>query len=162
MTIHFDEDKQNQKLRLLLLDEEEKSTQIVAEELHLPYIDLTRIPINTDGLRLIPEVEARESQLAVFEIVGKKVSIAVKNPTSPETSSAVASLKDKGYEVFVYMTSMQSLKKAWDRYKDLSFAFETEAGSLDISNDEIETLIEKTQKLDDISTLIKEALSIKK
>ncbi len=162
MTIHFDEDKQNQKLRLLLLDEEEKSTQIVAEELHLPYIDLTRIPINTDGLRLIPEAEARESRLAVFEIVGKKVSIAVKNPTSPETGSAVTSLKEKGYEVFVYMTSMQSLKKAWDRYKDLSFAFETEAGSLDISNDEIETLIEKTQKLDDISVLIKDALLIKK
>ncbi len=162
MTIYFDEDKQNQKLRLLLLEEEEKSTQIMAEELNLPYIDLTRIPINTDGLRLITEEDAREAQLAVFEIVGKKVSLAVKNPNSEKTLEATESLKRRGYEVYVYMTSMQSLKKAWDRYKDLSFAFETEAGSLDISNEEIETLIKKTQRLSDISTLIQDALSIKK
>lgn len=53
MTIHFDEDKQNQRFRLLLIEEEEKSTQIMAEEIGIPYINLTRIPINTDGLRLV-------------------------------------------------------------------------------------------------------------
>lgn len=162
MTIQFDEDKQNQKLRLLLLEEEEKATQITAEKLGLPYIDLTRIPINTDGLRLVPEEEARESQVAVFEIIGKKISIATKNPTEPGPMGIINNLKQKGYQVHIYLTSIQSLKKAWDRYKDLSFAFETEAGSLDISNEEIETLIEKAQKLEDISTLIKDALSIKK
>ncbi len=162
MTIHFDEDKQNQRLRALLVEEEEKATQIKAESLGLPYIDLTRIPINTDGLRLVIEEDAREAHVAVFEIVGKKVSLAVKDSTSPETETIIKMLKDHGYEIFLYMTSAQSLNKAWDRYKDLSFAFETEAGSLDISNDEIEKLIEKTQKIADVSVLIQEALGIKK
>lgn len=162
MTIHFDEDKQNQRLRLLLIEEEEKSTQIMAEEIGIPYIDLTRIPINTDGLRLVPEEEARTNNLAIFEIVGKKVSLAVKSPTTPETGETIKSLSDRGYEIFLYMASMQSLKKAWDRYKDLSFASETEAGSLDISNEEIEALLEKAKKLEDVAVLIKEALTIKK
>lgn len=162
MTIHFDEDKQNQRLRLLLIEEEEKSTQIMAEQLGIPYIDLTRIPINTDGLRLIPEEEARANRVAVFEIVGKKVSLAVKSPTSNETEDSIKNLTNKGYEVLLYMTSTQSLNKAWDRYKDLSFASETEAGSLDISNEEIESLLEKAKKLDDVAVLIKEAMTIKK
>lgn len=162
MTIHFEEEKQNQRLRLLLLEEEEKSTQIIAERNGLQYIDLTRVPINTDGLRLIPEEEARENKIAIFDIVGKKVSLAVKSPALPETKESVQALEQHGYTVFIYMTSMQSLEKAWGRYKDLSFASETEAGSLDISNDEIESLLEKAKKIDDITILIKEALEIKK
>lgn len=162
MTIHFDEDKQSQKLHLLLLEEEEKATQILAEELGLAYIDLTRIPINTDGLRIIPEEDAREAHCAIFDIVGKKISLAVKTPSTEDISKLVTYLEGKGYDVTIFLTSMQSLNKAWDRYKDLSFASETEAGSLDISNDEIESLLEKAKKLEDVSSLIKEALAIKK
>ncbi len=161
MTIHFNEDKQNQRLRMLLIDEEEKATQIMAEGLGIPYIDLTRIPINTDGLRLIPEAEARANHVAIFEIVGKKVSLAVKSPASPETEATIKTLTDRGYESLLYMASAQSLNKAWDRYKDLSFASETEAGSLDISNEEIEALLEKAKKLEDVAVLIKDALTIK-
>lgn len=162
MTLHFDEDKQNQRLHQLLLEEEEKATQIAAEQFGLPYIDLTRIPINIDGLRLITEAEARTNHVALFEIVGKKASLAVKSPTSDLTQKSIVALENHGYQVFVYMASSQSINKAWDRYKDLSFAFETEAGSLDISNDEIESLLEKAKKIEDISILIQDALNIKK
>ncbi|MBU3668758.1 MAG: type II/IV secretion system protein [Candidatus Taylorbacteria bacterium] len=162
MTIHFDEDKQNLRLKLLRLEEEEKSVQLVSEKYGLPYIDLTRVPINTDGLRLIPEQEARDNTMAVFDIIGKRISIAIHSPGYAPTIQSIRNLQQKGYETAVFLASKHSIEKAWDRYKDLSFAFETEAGSLDISNDEIEQLIEKTKKLGDISTLIEEALSIKK
>jgi type IV pilus assembly protein PilB len=162
MTIHFDEDKQNLRLKLLRLEEEEKSVQLVSEKYGLPYIDLTRVPINTDGLRLIPEQEARDNVMAVFDIIGKRISIAIHSPGYAPTIQSIRSLQQKGYETAVFLASKHSIEKAWDRYKDLSFAFETEAGSLDISNDEIEQLIEKTKKLQDISTLIEEALAIKK
>ncbi|MDQ5912279.1 MAG: type pilus assembly protein PilB, partial [Patescibacteria group bacterium] len=59
MPIHFDEDKQNQRIKTLLSDEEEKSIEMLSEKYGLSYIDLTRVPINTDGLRLIVEPEAR-------------------------------------------------------------------------------------------------------
>ena len=162
MTIHFDEDKQTLRLRTLRLDEEEKAIQLLSEQYNLPYIDLTRVPINTDGLRLIPEPEARKNTMAVFDIVGKRISIAIHNPQDKETIQSIRDLQTKGYQTALFISSMHSIEKAWDRYKDLSFAFETEAGSLDISSSEIESLVEKTGKLADISTLIKEALSIKK
>ncbi len=162
MTIHFDEDKQNQRIRTLRLDEEEKSVQMISEKYGIPYIDLTRVPINTDGLRLIPEEDARKNLLAVFDIIGKRLSIAIHSPNNPDTIESIKQLQKKGYETSLFMSSLHSIDKAWGRYKDLSFAFETEAGSLDISSEEIESLIEKTKKLTDVSILIKEALEIKK
>ncbi len=162
MTIHFDEDKQTLRLRTLRIDEEEKAIQMLSEKFNLPYIDLTRVPINTDGLRLITEPDARKNVMAVFDIIGKRISIAIHNPQDTDTLQTIRDLQAKGYQTALFISSMHSIEKAWDRYKDLSFAFETEAGSLDISSSEIESLVEKTGKLADISTLIKEALSIKK
>lgn len=162
MAIHFDEDKQNQRLRTLRLDEEEKSVQMISEKFGLPYIDLTRVPINTDGLRLIAEADARANVMAVFDIVGKRISVAIHSPNNEATLMIIRGLQQKGYETALFMASLHSIEKAWDRYKDLSFAFETEAGSLDISNEEIEQLIEKTKKLADVTVLVKEALEIKK
>ncbi len=162
MTIHFDEDKQNQRIRTLRMDEEEKSVQMISEKYGIPYMDLTRVPINTDGLRLVPEEEARANILAVFDIIGKRLSIAIHSPDNPETINSIKELQKKGYETSLFMSSLHSIEKAWDRYKDLSFAFETAAGSLDISSDEIESLIGKTKKLTDVSVLINEALEIKK
>jgi type IV pilus assembly protein PilB len=162
MTIHFDEDKQTLRLRTLRIDEEEKAIQMLSEKFNLPYIDLTRVPINTDGLRLITESDARKNVMAVFDIIGKRISIAIHNPQDNDTLQTVRDLQAKGYQTALFISSMHSIEKAWDRYKDLSFAFETEAGSLDISSSEIESLVEKTGKLADISSLIKEALSIKK
>lgn len=162
MTIHFDEDKQNQRLRSLLLDEEEKSVQILSEKYGLQYIDLTRIPINTDGLRLVTEDVARANHVAVFNIIGKKISMAVRSPDNETVQAIAKDLTAKGYEVTLFMASTQSIAKAWDRYKDLSFAFKTEEGSLDISSKEIESLLAKATKLPEITALAQEALAEKK
>lgn len=160
--IIFDEDKQNQKLRELRGQEEEQSAQLIADRYGISYIDLTRVPINTDALRLIPEKEARENRLAVFDIVGRKISVAIHSPTDEKIQQSVKALQDKGYAPRLFMASTVSLEKAWDRYKDLSFAFETEAGSLDISSEDIEQLLEKVRKIPDVQTLLNDAMHIKK
>ncbi len=162
MTLVFDEDKQNQKIRQLRIEEEEQAMEMLSEKYGITHVDLTQIPINTDALRLIPEEESRQNVLAVFDIVGKKLSVAIHAPNNEATQESIKTLESKGYIPTLYLASMQSLDKAWSRYKDLSFAFETEAGSLDISNEEVEQLIEKTKKLEDVTVLIKDALAIKK
>ena len=162
MTIHFDEDKQNSRMKQLLLDEEEASMQILADKYNITYIDLTKVSINSDGLKLIEEETARASLVAVFDIVGTKISIAVHSPDSIETKDVLDNLERKGYKSIVFIASIHSLNKAWERYKDISFASETEAGSLDISNEEIESLVQRAEKIEDIASWIKEALEMKK
>ncbi len=160
--IEFNEDKQNLKIQTLYKQEEEELAQLLAQRYGIPYIDLSSIPINTDALRLINEPEARENKVALFGILGKKLQLAVFAPERQETKNIIRALEEKNYTVLTFMASTASLEKAWGRYKDLSFAFETKAGSLDISSEEIESFLKKVQTIADISKLIEEALSLKK
>lgn len=162
MTLIFDEDKQNQKLSQMRLEEEERLMKMLSEKYEIPYIDLTTISVNTDALRLIEQPDAEKAECAAFNIIGTKVFVALYNPNNEYTHDIVESLKRKGYIITFYLASKISLKKAWGLYKDLSFAVETEAGSLDISNEEIEELIKKTKSLVDIQAFIKQALEEKK
>ncbi len=162
MTIHFDEDKQNTRMKHLLQEEEETAMEMLAERHGFTYIDLSKVPINPDGLKIIDEETARNSQTAIFDVVGTKVSIAVHKPEDPLTLDVLDTLSRRGYNNIIFVASIHSLEKAWERYKDISFASETEAGSLEISNQEIEELLAKAQKTEQISVLVKEALEMKK
>ena len=71
--VTFDEEKQNKKLQELHEREEENLAQILSEKYGIKYIDLSRVSINTDALRLIPESKARKVEIAAFNKVGKKL-----------------------------------------------------------------------------------------
>lgn len=158
----FDEEKQNKKLDELRKVEEENLTAALSSKYGIPYLDLTVTPINIDALRIIPELETREAQVAVFNEVNKLVSIGVISPLNPKTVEAVNKIKSKGYNVEIFMVSHASLEKVWDRYKDLSYSFETKSGALDISNEQITEFLEKVQTIPDVKTLITEVLGLKK
>ncbi len=162
MSVSFNEDKQNKKVEELRQKEEEQVAQILSQKYGVKYIDLSGISINTDALRLIPEDVARKSYVAAFRIVGKKVFVAVYSPQKEETQAAIKSLEDKEYSTEVYMVSRQSLEKAWSRYKDLSFAMETKAGTLDISNEEVEKFLEQVKSIEDIKNLVEESVKVQR
>lgn len=160
--VKFEETKQNEKISSLYRREEEELAKTLAEHHGVPYLDLTAHPINIDALRLIKETDAREAEVAIFDIVDKKLGIAVLSPRADKARSVISELERQGYRPEVYMVSHQSLEKVWDRYKDLSYSFETKSGALDISNDDILELTKKALVLGDIKKMIEEVLSMKK
>ncbi len=160
--IEFDELKNNQKIQDLHESEEERLAQILSAKYGVAYIDLTGVAINTDALKLVPEAMARENEVAVFRIVGKKLDAAVFSPNNQKSLSVIEDLTQKGFTVTTYMSSHKSLRKAWDRYKDLSFASESKSGSLEVSNDDVEAMVAKIKTLDDLRKEIEETLTIKK
>jgi type IV pilus assembly protein PilB len=162
MTIIFDEDKKNQQLKQMKQEEDERLVKLLSDRYSIPYVNLSTVSINTDALRLLDQEESAKSECVIFDIVGKKLFLAIYNPSNSNIESTVDDLKRKGYEIVFHIASVYSIEKAFNLYKDLSFAVETEAGSLDISNNEIELLTEKTQSLDDVKTFIQEALQEKK
>jgi type IV pilus assembly protein PilB len=162
MTIKFNEDKQRQKVEELREQEEEGLAQMMSQKYGLPYIDLSVSPINIDALRIVKEPDARDAEVASFNIVNKKVSLAVAYPNSDKTISLIESLKDRGYIPIVFMVSHQSLQKVWERYKDLSYSMETKGGALDIENDEIQDLVKKVKSVEDIKKSIETILAQKK
>ena len=162
MTVQFDEDKQKRKLDELLHREEEDLVQILSTKYGVNYVNLLAISINTDALRLIDEKVARERLLAAYALVDKKIKIAARNPNDTKTLEVIKDLNDKGYTTELGIASTQSLEKAWKMYNDLSFAYESRAGSLEISSEEVATIIEKAKSLPMIVDILNSTISEKK
>ena len=160
--VQFDEDKQNRRIADLKKKEEEDLVQILSAKYGIEYINLTALPINGDALKLIDENKAIESKVAAFEIIDKKVRLAIRFPDNQNTLSIINDLKTRGFEVELYITSTQSLEKAWKIYKDLSFASESKGGSLDISNEEIASLVDKVKNIETIKSVLNETIDSKK
>lgn len=160
--VQFDEEKQNRRIDDLRKREEEGLAEAMSAKFGVPYIDLTVTPINIDSLRIISEVEARESQLAVFNEVDKVVSVGVLSPQNQKTLGTISKLKEKGYQIEVYMVSHASLTKVWSLYKELSYSFETKSGALDISNEQITEFLSQVHTIGDVQKMIGEVLAMKK
>jgi type IV pilus assembly protein PilB len=159
MTITFDEDKQKRKLNDLLHKEEEDLVQILSGKYGIDYVNLSSTAINADALRLINENTARSAQVAGYALIDKKIKVAARNPEDEKTLAVLEELKTKGYAPELYITSTQSLEKAWLGYKDLSFAYESKAGSLEVSSEEITKIIEQTKTLPDVIKVLETLLA---
>lgn len=146
----FDEEKQDKRLSELHLKEAENLAQTMSVRLGLPYIDLSKFSINTDALRLIPEEEARLAKIAAFKIVGKNISVAVVSPNNPEVAKIVSDLETKNYRPTLYLASTLSLDRALERYAEISKSKKSEAGTIDISNANIEEFLQEFKQLSDI------------
>jgi len=162
MSVQFDEERQNERVSTLRKKEEEELVLDLAARHGVPYLDLSAHPINIDALRVIKESDARRAFVAVFNAMDKNIDVAVLSPDSDETKKALEDLKQRGYNLEIFMVSHQSLERVWERYKDLSYSFETKSGALDISNEEIIEITKKVNSLADVKTLIEGVLSLKR
>jgi type IV pilus assembly protein PilB len=156
------EEKQKDRLAELRKKEEEDVVRILATRYGLNFIDLKPIPINTDALRLIPEDLAREAKIAVFDKVAKKIQVALFSPKNDKAVIILNKLEADGYKLNISMTTTASLEKAWERYKDLSYAVKTTSGTFDISTDQVTEYMTKIKKIEDVSLIIKDILALKK
>src|SRR5262245_36731871 len=145
--VQFDEEKQEEKIKTLYKKEEEELASTLSRHHGVPYLDLSTHPINIDALRIIKESDSKAAGLAVFNATDKKIDVAVLSPQNEKTVEAIEDLKHRGYEPEIFMVSHQSLEKVWERYKDLSYSFETKSGALDISNEEIKDITLKVTTL---------------
>lgn len=150
----FQEDKQNKKIQDIRKREEEDLARILSSKYGLGYADLSTISINTDALRILDEVKARELRVAIFDKLGRKIKVAVKSPSDFRVQELLKKLEETGYSVSAYMVSNASIEKALSRYADLSFAIKTEAGVLDISDKDLSESVEEFKNLEDIQSAL--------
>ncbi len=157
--IQFDEDKQEKRISDLYRREEEEVAQMLASRSGIKYVNFTYSPVNSDAIRLIEEKEAREARIVAFDRHDKRVDVAIISPQFEAALQSIERLKAKGHEVVIHIASMGSLEKAWAAYKDLSFAVETKAGSLEVSNEEIAAILKEVKTVTDVKNRITSVLS---
>ncbi len=157
----FNDAEEAKRIEFLRKREAEELAQLLSQKYGVDYVDLSLVAINTDALRLIPEKEARDAEVAVFGRVGKRITVAARSPENPKVKALIQKLQGLGYEPTIFIASEESLRRAYMRYADLSYATETKAGVFELSNEELEQLLSKVTKLEDISALITEAITLK-
>lgn len=157
-----DEELRDERLAQLHRREEEELAKILSEKYSIPYADLGKLTIDTDGLRILPEEVARKAKMAIFDLIGKRVRVAMLAPKREDTQGILRDLESRGYIIEPFMVSTQSLNRAWERYNEISYASTTKEGTLDIASAEIEEFVNKVQKLDDVKALVNEVTQMKK
>ena len=93
----FPEEKSAKKIEILRQREEEESVKILSQKYKIPYTDLSSFPMETDALKTVDEDSARRAELAVFQVVGKRLKVAVRNPERDETKATLKRLGEEEY-----------------------------------------------------------------
>ncbi len=157
MTIIFDDEKEKKNLTELRKQEEEDLVQMIAEAKYgIPPINLSGVTIDNNALRAISESEARELEIAPFKVVGKNIHVAVRSPQPEKLESLKNYFSEHDFIPHFYMASTASLEKAWERYKEMSFASESRMGAVTISGEILKNLMAEIKNIDDIKSAITE------
>ena len=154
MSTQFDERKQEERVHELRAREEEQLAQILAGKYGVDYVDLTNKSIDTDALRVVTEQEARSAELAPFHKQNKNIFVAMRAPERADSLKIIEKIERLGYKAIRMIASHTSLERAWERYRDISYATETEAGVLTLSNQTIAQMRDKVRTLEDVQTEI--------
>ena len=157
MAITFDDDKQNKNYLDLRKQEEEDLVDTLAQARYgVPPVHLANIPIENDALRTIEEKEARAEEVAPFKLLGKDIHVAVRSPQPDKIENLTKYFTDREYVPHFYMASTASLEKAWERYKEISYAAETKSGSIAISGESLKKLMANIKNIEDIKKAVVE------
>jgi type II secretory ATPase GspE/PulE/Tfp pilus assembly ATPase PilB-like protein len=157
MAIQIDDEKEKKELGDLRKQEEEELIEMLAQSKYgIPPINLSSIPIENDALRTIPEKDAILEEVAPFKILGKNIHIAIHSPQPDRIERLNEYFTGRGLVPHFYMASTASLEKAWERYKEISYASESKAGSIDISGEVLKKLTEKLKTILDVKKEIEE------
>lgn len=148
--LNFTDEKEEKKVTELYLKEAEDLARMLADRYSLPYIDLSKVAINTDALRLISEDDAHEATMAAFQISGKNLSVAVQTPHNQKGQDIISDFKRENYLVTVYLCSETSLKRAWERYAEVSQSERAEAGVIEISDKAINQMLNEIKTVDQV------------
>jgi type IV pilus assembly protein PilB len=136
------------KLVKLRRDGEERAAQRLAGMLGLSYVDLAKIPVSLDAVRILPETEAKDAKVAAIELKSNKVALAAINPALAATKHVVQELLDKKYEVKVVVISPSSMEAAWHFYQFIKPESGDITGKVRITQERLDSLKAKLTTID--------------
>lgn len=113
------QEKFEAKMREMDLKAKEKKIESQATASHVSHINLSKVPISTEALRIIPEAEAQKKQTICFYTAPDKIKIGSLKIT-PEITEYAYQLGERHHaQVEVYLISQNSLDAVMKLYKNL-------------------------------------------
>lgn len=155
--IQFSDKHENDRIDELRVREAEDLAMYLAQKHSLPYIDLSTVSINTDALRLIDEKLARAANAAPFSFTGENVNVAVMSPDNSLVNDIISLLTKGRMKVQIYIASKASIARALSRYPEISTAYVTVSGQIDVSGEQIEKFAQEIKSYGDLTKMMTEA-----
>lgn len=123
-----------------------------------PYLDLTKAPIQIEGLKLVPKSEAEASGMVVFESKGKTLATGALNPDSKEALALRKKFEADGYTVKVFTISQQSLDYALSFYAFIPAQAKEVSGKIEVSQERAGALNKELISIPFVAKALKEAI----
>ncbi|KKP37911.1 MAG: Type IV pilus assembly protein PilB [Candidatus Peregrinibacteria bacterium GW2011_GWA2_33_10] len=161
------EDTSNSQQRVISeinRDFKERSVQKEATETGLSYVDLSKIPINPELLYLLKPEEAKNAMLMPFFRIGKKLRIALVDPSNSYAQDVIQKLKDKNYKININLTSKENLDLVLNLYNSSQYKVEKkieniiDASAVEAYEKEIKNLYNLKEKIASLNS--EEALNL--
>ena len=149
----LNDEKNKEQIESMRKNEAEDLAKLLAQKYNLPYLDLSRMTIDIDALKILAEEEARGGKLAVFQKVGQKLQVAIESPNPETTQRALKNLQEKGYKINTFMVSEESLARAWKRYSEVPVYEETLRGVIDVSSEKLDEFLKQTSTIEELRNL---------
>lgn len=156
---HFQDEQQAKLFSDMHEKEAEILAQMLAERYEIPYIDLARVIINNNAIRLLPEESSRKIRAVVFAINKHDVSVAVQSPNDPQIATVLTDLERQGYKPTMYIASEFGITRAFAVYKEVSYAVAETAGVMSISDDTIQRYVSIIKTVRDVKAVIDGAIA---
>ncbi len=143
---------------------QEKSALRKAHELNMPYINISKTPLNPDYFNVLNYETAKSARIIPFFKVGKKLRIAVQDKDSAAAIEAVKLLQEQGFEVDINLASESGIDDALkvyegtQKYKKMDIVETVEEKSIKTYEKEIAALADLSTKLDGVTA--EEALNL--
>ena len=149
----LNDEKNKEQIESMRKGEAEDLAKLLAQKYNLPYLDLSRMTIDIDALKILPEEEARANKLVVFQKTGQKIQVAIESPNPETTQRTLRSLEEKGYKINIFMVSEESLTRAWKRYSEVPEYEETLRGVIDVSPEKLDEFLKQTSTIEELKNL---------
>ena len=131
------------KLNEMRREAEERDAERRAQKCGYPYIDLRKIPVSIEAIRLISESDAKEAVAAAVEMKKNEVAVAAADPDLLALKTAVKKLEDQHHEVKIFVASKSGIQKVWELYKFISSDQKEITGEVDIERVRLEGLMKR-------------------
>ncbi|HSE34553.1 MAG TPA: ATPase, T2SS/T4P/T4SS family, partial [Candidatus Paceibacterota bacterium] len=155
----FDSASELKSLDDLRAREASQLAQLMASRYGLSYVDLSHTSINSQTVKIIPEELARKATMVIFNDENKKLSVAVQSPKNPELPAIISDLERQGYHVEIFISSEFEIAKAWEIYKEVSYAHAEEAGVISISDATMQKYVSMIKTIADVRGFIDESVA---
>lgn len=94
---------------------DEQLGQLIANQLHVPFISLTQVAIQDDVLRIVPEKIARSEKILPFEVTSNILKLAMADPSNQELVEYLR--KKTGLQIAVYYATPKDIYAAMSLYR---------------------------------------------